>query len=118
MKNELKALIVDDEEDIGLMVSLILKKEGIYPTYINRVAPAKALINEKLFDFYFLDLNLPDGTGFDLIPSIREKNKDSKIIIISAYDGHLETTKAEGFEVTFFVKKPFTKKDILEAIQL
>lgn len=118
MTQALEALIVDDEEDIGIMVSVFLKKAGIKTTYINRVAAAKKVISTHDFDFYFLDLNLPDGAGFDLIPLIRSKNDASKVIIISAYDGHLETSKAEEFEVTAFIKKPFAKQDILNAIQL
>lgn len=116
MQQDRTALIVDDEEDIGLMVSVFLKKAGISTTYMNRVMPAKEAIIESSFNFYFLDLNLPDGTGFDLIPLIKEKNERSKIIIISAYDGHLETSKANEFGVTNFIKKPFTKQDILNAI--
>jgi len=117
MTEKLNALIVDDEEDIGLMVTLFLKKEGIKATYVNRVIPAKTIVAEKSHDFYFLDLNLPDGTGFDLIPLITEKNSAAKIIIISAYDSHLEISKAEDLGVTTFIKKPFTKEDILEAIK-
>ncbi|OEK02902.1 hypothetical protein BFP97_15825 [Roseivirga sp. 4D4] len=118
MKEGMTALIVDDEEDIGLMVSVFLKKAGIKTTYLSRVTPAFKRVEEETFDFYFLDLNLPDGTGFDLLPTIRQKDAQAKVIIISAYDGHLETSKAKEFEVTAFVKKPFTKKDILEAIEL
>ncbi len=117
MKQRFNALIVDDEEDIGLMVSVFLKKEGITAKYLNRVEPAKSVILEEDFDYYFLDLNLPDGTGFELIPLIRSKNVNAKIIIISAYDSHLETSKADEFQVSAFVTKPFTKKDILNAIQ-
>ena len=116
MQRELTALIVDDEEDIGLMVSVFLKKAGIASTYFNRVAPAREAVETQSFDYYFLDLNLPDGTGFDLIPSIKDRQEEAKIVIISAYDGHLETSRAEEFGVKAFVKKPFTKQDLLATL--
>lgn len=116
MKNQRTALIVDDEEDIGLMVSVFLRKAGIEAVYLNRITPALTVIESKDFDYYFLDLNLPDGTGFDLIPSIKLRNEDARIIIISAYDGHTETSKAEEFGVKAFIKKPFTKQQILATL--
>ncbi len=118
MTEQRTALIVDDEEDIGLMVSVFLKKAGLKSTYLSRVTPARDLIMEKKFDYYFLDLNLPDGTGFDLIPGIRDNNDNARIIIISAYDSHLETTRADEFEVDAFVKKPFSKTDLLATLEL
>ena len=111
------ALIVDDEEDIGMMVSVFLKKAGIKSTYLNRVTPAIELLDTQKFDYYFLDLNLPDGTGFDIAPVIRSNHKNAQIIIISAYDGHIETSRAEEFGVKAFVKKPFTKKDLLATLE-
>lgn len=117
MQKERTALIVDDEEDIGLMVSVFLKKAGVRSTYLNRVTPAISVIERYKFDYYFLDLNLPDGTGFDLIPTIKGKNKNARIIIISAYDSHLETSKARELGVKAFVKKPFTKQDLLATLK-
>ena len=114
---EKKVLIVDDEEDIGLMVSSFVKKAGMLPTYLNRVAPAETEIVEKHFDYYFLDLNLPDGTGFDLIPLIKEHNPKAIIVIISAYDSDRETSRAKELGVAAFLKKPFTKNALLETLE-
>lgn len=114
----LSALIVDDEVDIGLMVSLFLKKAQVETNYCETIGAARLEIAEKSFDVFFLDLNLPDGTGFDLVPQIRAKNPDAKIIIISAYDGLVEQKRADEFNVNAFIRKPFSKLDILQSIQL
>ncbi len=111
-----RVLIVDDEEDIGLMVSAFVKKAGYEPVYLNRVIPAQELIATEVFNAYLLDLNLPDGTGFDLIPSIKEKDPKARIIIISAYDSGQELGRAEEMGVHRFVNKPFTKRQVLEAL--
>lgn len=114
----MRALIVDDEHDIGLMVSHFLKKEGVEAEYVSRIELAKDLLEvaSENFDVYFLDLNLPDGTGFDLVPLIKTTSQNARIIIISAYDGVLETNKAELLEVDAFLRKPFTKKEIINAL--
>lgn len=113
----MNALIVDDEEDIGLIVSKMLSRNGFSVKYLNRITKAKKEIRERKYDLFLLDLNLPDGTGFDIIPMIREENKEAKILIISAYDGITEMNKAKEMKIDAFIKKPFSKKDILDAIK-
>lgn len=111
-----KALIVDDENDIGLMVSRILTKEGLDAEYVDRIVSAKEKVTKNTYQVYLLDLNLPDGTGFDLIPLIRQKVANARIIVISAHDGTYEMNKIKEERVDAFIKKPFTKSQILEAI--
>lgn len=112
----MRALIVDDEEDIGLMVSRFLQKAGLEVDYADRVVKARDLIQNADYGIFFLDLNLPDGTGFDLMPDIRDHSADAQVVIISAYDGVFETRKAKELEIDHFIKKPFTKKQVLEVI--
>lgn len=114
----LSALIVDDEADIGLMVSMFLKKAEVETKYCETIGSARSEIEERSYDVFFLDLNLPDGTGFDLVPQIRAKNPNARIIIISAYDGLVEQKRAEEFKVNAFIRKPFSKLQILQSIEL
>lgn len=114
----MKALIVDDESDIGLMLSRMLNKNGLEAEHVDRVENAKSILsNKQKYDVYFLDLNLPDGTGFDLVPIIKKEQPEAKIYFISAYDGAYEKNKAVELEVNGFIKKPFTKSDILSVIE-
>lgn len=113
----MNALIVDDENDIGLIVSRILKKRGLTVKYLDRITKAREDISGNKYDLFLLDLNLPDGTGFDLIPLIRQQNEEAKILIISAYDGINEMKKAKEMNISAFIKKPFSKNDILNALR-
>jgi DNA-binding response OmpR family regulator len=114
----MNALVVDDEEDIGLMVSKILQKEGYQTDYVGNVKEARNKMEKMHYTIYFLDLKLPDGSGFDLIPKIREYKKKSRVIIISAHNGFAEKKKAKELEVDEFIPKPFTKSDIIETLPL
>lgn len=115
-KVETNALIVDDEEDIGAMLVRFLGREGITTEYADRIKKAEKMIEQGAFDFYLLDLNLPDGTGFDLIPMIRNQNPAATIIVISAYDGVAEMDRARELRVDRFIRKPFSKKEVLQTI--
>ena len=112
------ALIVDDEEDIGLMIKLMLKKKAIDADYVSRIENAHKRIANNQYDLFVLDLNLPDGSGFDLIPAIRLQSENPKIIIISAYDGSAEKSKSIEYGVASFIKKPFKKQDLYKAVDM
>lgn len=116
MKEKKSVAIVDDEEFIGHMVSKFLQNEGLETTYFDRMLTAKEDFLSTIYDYYFLDLNLPDGTGFDLVPIIQQKAKNAKIVIISAHDGHEELSRAKAFGVHDFIRKPFNKQSILNTV--
>jgi len=116
MTKSVKALIVDDEEEIGFMVSRILAKREVDATYVDRIEKGKEKILNENFDLFYLDLHLPDGTGFDLVPEIRQQVGAPKIYFISAYDGIQESERAAELKVDGFISKPFTKNDILNTL--
>ncbi|MGD1842118.1 MAG: response regulator [Thermonemataceae bacterium] len=113
-----KVLIVDDEQEICLLLSNILKSNGLKTYTANSLSEANELLKDEPFDLAFLDLNLPDGVGFQLIPVLKAHNKDIKCVIISAYNGISEKQRAKQEGADFFIGKPFNKNSILETVKL
>ena len=73
MNGEIKILIVDDEKSIVSMLEMMLKKEGfqnILTAYTGE--DALTIIKNEDVDIIILDVMLPDASGFDLCPKIRE----------------------------------------------
>jgi two-component system response regulator PilR (NtrC family) len=112
----MKVLIVDDEKDICSLVCKILKQVDIGCDAVNTIEMAKKYTRNKSYDYCFIDIKLPDGSGFDLITDIRKTNEDQRIVMISAFDGEKERERAKSLGVEDFISKPFTKKEILKAI--
>ncbi|QSE97406.1 response regulator [Fulvivirga lutea] len=110
-----EVLIVDDEEDIGQMVSLMLRPYTDKIKYCTSIGEGAEEIENHQFDLIFLDLNLEDGTGFDLLEKMNQDNYTTNVVVISAYDGKEEEERVKEFKVAGFIKKPFTKNDIIEA---
>ncbi len=68
-----RILIVDDEKSITQMIEMVLKKEGfrhIYKAYSAR--EALELLNRQEMDIILLDVMLPDQSGFELCPKVRD----------------------------------------------
>ncbi|MBN7810302.1 response regulator [Algoriphagus sp. H41] len=109
-----KALIIDDEVDLCMLLSMQLRSLGIANEYVNSITEAKEKFKNNRFGIVFLDLNLKDGTGYDMLEFISGFPKRQRVIVISAYDN--ERNKALDHGADFFLPKPFTKKKVAQII--
>lgn len=112
-----RVLIVDDEPDICLLLSGLLRRLGYIPTCAHFLEEGRRCLRTQQFDAVFLDLNLPDGLGFDLLPAIKSVSRETKVIMISAFDGNAERTRATEQGADYFIGKPFTRKSVEQALQ-
>lgn len=115
MIRDYRILILDDEIDICFLLGNLLRKENAYVQSIHNIESLSSIdLNE--YHILFIDNNLTDGSGFDLIEKILEKHKHIKIIAISAFDTISEREHALEKGANLFLGKPFSKKQILNII--
>lgn len=111
----MKVVIVDDEASVRNSISAILS--GQYPAIEVAATAASveegyALVREHRPDLLFLDVEMPDGTGFDLLEKISSIN--FKVIFITAHQQYaLDAIKVSALD---FVLKPFGSDDICSAV--
>lgn len=110
-----KVLVVDDEVEICILITQYLNKLDYDASYALSVQQAIEKITTCTYDLLFVDLNLKDGSGYDLIKIMKDLSSPSKIIVISAYDS--EQPKALEKGANLFLAKPFTKQLLVESLQ-
>jgi DNA-binding response OmpR family regulator len=110
-----RVLVVDDELDICLILSKHLRERQFEARYALTLKDARLKIGISTFALMFIDLNLTDGSGYEVINYTNELNLSPKIIVISAHDS--EGPKALEMGAALFIKKPFTIKSIDEALE-
>src|SRR5579885_3568368 len=106
-----RILIVDDEENIGRSLRLILEREGYAVTLcLNAAQPKRA-------DAYLIDVRLPDGSGIDLLRWMRASDYDAPVLMISGHGtiaDAVEATRAGAFD---FLEKPLGREKVLLALK-
>lgn len=112
-----RILIVEDEEDIGLLLSVILKSAGYQVAYAPEALSANELIKSDQFQFILLDLNLGNSHGLDLMPAIRKYQAEVEVIVISAYTDESVQKAVFTQGIKQFIKKPFSKAQVLKAME-
>lgn len=111
-----KALIIDDEMDICLLLRNVLKSLGLTAKYALNLEEAKRMARGFIPDLVLLDLNLPDGSGFDIINYLRKLNPGVKVIIQTAYDEEEYKRRAKSQGVEHFLTKPISIPTLRSAL--
>ncbi len=119
--NRMRALIVDDNDQILDVLSFMMESNNVDFKMVNNGKEALSLINnsannpKSAFDIIFLDLAMPDMSGFQVIEDLYMNGliKDKKIIVISALElGPEQEEDLQKKGVTAFLKKQFLVEDI------
>ena len=87
------------EDDLALSAGLCFELDtaGYLTVAAYSCAKARQLLEEDSFRLAILDVNLPDGSGFDLCREIREKQPQLPVIFLTAND--LEEDVMRGFDL-------------------
>jgi two-component system response regulator AtoC len=112
-----KVLVVDDEESMRHMLSLILKREGYAVLTAGDGKEALALAEAHLFDFVLLDVVMPGMDGLEVLKTLKERKVEATVIMMSAYgnlDTAVEAMKGGAYD---YISKPFKPDEILLALR-
>ena len=123
-----KILVVDDEEIIREIVSRSLVEVGYECSAATDAADALAVLSEEAVDLILLDIILPDKSGMELLPEIRERYQGTAIVMMTGVADINIGIQAMRQGALDYVVKPFdlaelrnrvadalSKKDLLRA---
>jgi len=111
-------LVIDDNPDIRLLVSNILKEQSFVVRTAANYDQAEFEINKKLPDLAIVDIKLdkPDKDGIDLLKIIINKNKQIPVIMISGHATVKIAVEAIRIGAYEFIEKPFSKEKIINYV--
>ena len=112
-----RILIVEDEKNIVDILSFNLGKEGYETLEAYDGAAGLQLALEQNPDLILLDLMLPKMNGFDVCRSIRQENRSTPIIMLTAREE--ETDKVLGLELGAddYITQPFSMRELLARVK-
>lgn len=111
-----KILMVEDDEAIRLGLAYYLKQEDFEVVESHNGKSALEILEKEEIDLILLDLNLPDGSGFDLFPKIKEK-KDIPIIFLTANDLEVSVVMGLDMGADDYITKPFKARELVSRIK-
>ncbi len=112
----MKTVIVEDEKRSQAVIQNLLELSCPEIEIIgmaDSIISARNLINDLLPDLVFLDIQLSDGTGFDLLESLRHLS--FHVIFTTAFDQY--AIKAFQFSAVDYLLKPLDIDEVKKAVQ-
>jgi DNA-binding response OmpR family regulator len=117
ISDSLTVLIIDDEPDICFLLGNMLKQKSFTPVIANTISEGLNKLKQFTPSLLFLDIHLPDGSGLDIIRGVKRDFPKLKIIMMSAYDGPKERSKAIEEGADIFISKPLSRDLITQSVE-
>lgn len=102
-----RILVVEDDKILNMTLTYNLRSAGYDVDSVMSVSEARAKVDEIQYALAVLDVNLPDGDGYEVCKVVKEK-QDAAIIFVTAQD--MESDMLKGYEcgADDYVTKPFS----------
>ncbi|MBB6633237.1 response regulator transcription factor [Cohnella thailandensis] len=111
-----RLLLVEDDESLHRGIEFTLRQEGYEVVGARRIAEAEAAVENDRFDLIVLDVQLPDGSGFDFCSKLR-RGSDTPVVFLTASDSELDIVRGLDLGGDDYITKPFRLREFLSRIQ-
>lgn len=115
--NQRNILIVDDDTNLGLTLSFILKKEGYLVHLSENAMKALQILMEQQVDLMFLDLNMPKMSGIELLTEIHRLYPTLPVFILTAHASLESAIQAVRLGARDYLIKPIDPPALLERVR-
>jgi two-component system catabolic regulation response regulator CreB len=112
----LRVLVVEDDSAIADAVLYCLRRDGMHAEVAETLAAARRAHTPDL-DVVVLDLGLPDGSGFSLLPELRKRASGPRVIVLTSRDEDVECVAALEAGADDFVTKPFSPRALAARVR-
>ena len=112
MEEKRNVLVVEDDPDNQFMMREVLSRMHCHIEVASCGAEAIQMAGWKKFDFYFVDIVMPDMDGFEAIRGMQLGNDLSKVIITSANINPVNLQRARQMGIQKFMSKPIKLSEI------
>lgn len=115
-------VVCDDDAPLVDLLCEFLREYGYEPVGVHRAAELMPLVRDRGVEIVLLDLNLPDGSGLDLLRRIKEEERRLgrvvRVIVLTARNDAPTAMDALRAGAFYFFTKPVIFKSVIEQIEI
>ena len=108
-----RILLVEDDALLNKTLAYNLTSDGWDVTPALNARTAASLLAGRSYDLVLLDINLPDGNGYDLCELVKPEHPDTVVIFLTANDQERDQLRGYEAGAVDYITKPFS----IEALQ-
>ncbi len=115
-EDQRRLLIIDDDQAFVRQLSRSMERAGLTVFAASNSAEALQMVEAETPHFIVLDMKLDNDNGLDLVPDIKEKCPDSRVVMLSGYGNIASAVSAIKNGVSDYLAKPAQADEILNAL--
>jgi len=117
--NKKKILIVEDEESLLKLESILLISKGFEVKGVSNGRAALESVAEEIPDLILLDIMLPEIDGFEVCRRIKSEpsTRNIPVIMLTAKKSREDMVRGEKVGADWYITKPFKSAMVIETIQ-
>ena len=110
-----RILLIEDDTMIASGITYALETEGYETKHATMIADAKKMVEANKFDLAIIDMQLPDGNGFDVSEMV--KNTNTSVIFLTVVDDENTIVRAFDEGAQDYIVKPFRIRELLARVR-
>lgn len=110
-------LVVDDDPEIRRLLSRFLADQGFRVTAAGSRAEFEDRLSDGHIDLVILDVMLPDGSGLEICQSLRNRNPEICIILVTALKEEVDRIVGLELGADDYLGKPFSPRELVARIR-
>lgn len=114
---EQSILLLEDDEDLIDGLTYTLRREGYLVEVAKTVLQAYTCLKGSNYHLLLLDVTLPDGNGLDVCRFVRERGKQTPIILLTAMDEEVNVIRGLDSGADDYITKPFKLGELCSRIR-
>ncbi len=115
--NQLRILVVDDDETLRSVLSNELKNEGYIVETAADGDEAIKIVKQRKFDLALLDIKMPGVDGFQVLQYLKKEHPVIKVIMLTGFADLKNAIEAKKLGADDFVSKPYDIVDLVTTIE-
>ena len=107
-----KILVVDDEQSLREVMSIMLKRAGYAVTEASDGEEAIGEVNKEIYDLVITDLRMPKADGMDVLRAVKSSSPETVVLVVTAFataDSAVEAMKQGAYD---YLTKPFQVDEV------
>jgi len=118
LSNRTSILVVDDEPTVCQSVAKVLERKGYQVAQALSVSAALDIMEgDEPYDLVIADLMMPQVGGIELLKIVRERWRQTPVLIITGYASIASAVEATKLGAVGYLPKPFTPEELAQAVE-
>lgn len=113
----LKALVADDEPQIGSLLRDVLAQHGYVTDVVTDGDAAARKLSEQDYSLLIADVLMPFKSGVELVRDLRGRGQETPVVLMSSFLSDEVLTACSKLEHLAFLQKPFSLTDLRRAVE-